>query len=819
MHLIERMLYVEVIIKSIIRKFVEAKHGLMKDINDNEESPFTLKVSFNKFLEQYEVLAKSDDEFVATKAKRILATQKPLPILRDGFSDPLLLETYKEEIRFILQDSFSEVLTFNEIKTASVPFHNIIFNSSKRFQNIMKNAGDDFELTIKNMPEDGKYIIACTIILGFCYGYDLNFKRPFFYEIPDANGVIHYYKILYNADFMEIIPTDKAVKITQEDIDVLIDNFDNIELWKEKFPPNSYLFKGFVISNIFDVTDDQSISNIKSSLIGKDKRKDQSFLDSFQEIFSSLLNIKGLRVGFSIYNKEEDAFERVPGTGMNSFLLYDSDIDKCADALCRWSYRQLLHENKTISISDVDKRHEKSKGHAPQIKTLHKQGIKSAILAPIANEDELLGVLELVSKEPKVLNSINANKLIDVMPFILGAVERSKEEEVNHIEAIIQKECTSIHPSVHWKFKNEAKRFIREELDGNQVAFNKIVFEDVYPLFGQIDIKGSSEARNWATKEDLSLQLNVAKTILKKAFELETLPIYEQYIYQIDLFLSQLSSSFQVDSEQQINNFFETDIDTLFKYKITSKKLEADISKYFDVLDRKANTVYKHRKDYDDTVSMVNKKMASLLDDKQLEAQQMYPHFFERFKTDGVEHNMYIGESITKEDSFNPIYLYNLRLWQLQVMCEMENAYYQMQSEFPIALDVASMILVFNQPLSISFRMDEKQFDVDGTYNARYEVVKKRVDKAFIKGTKKRITEKGKITIVYSQKQDETEYLRYVEFLQSKKYLDTDLEIVELEDLQAVTGLKAIRVSVLYSKANGEKEFYTYEDLMKELKD
>lgn len=149
----------------------------------------------------------------------------------------------------------------------------------------------------------------------------------------------------------------------------------------------------------------------------------------------------------------------------------------------------------------------------------------------------------------------------------------------------------------------------------------------------------------------------------------------------------------------------------------------------------------------------------------------------------------------------------------------MENAYYQMQSEFPIALDVASMILVFNQPLSISFRMDEKQFDVDGTYNARYEVVKKRVDKAFIKGTKKRITEKGKITIVYSQKQDETEYLRYVEFLQSKKYLDTDLEIVELEDLQAVTGLKAIRVSVLYSKANGEKEFYTYEDLMKELKD
>jgi hypothetical protein len=215
---------------------------------------------------------------------------------------------------------------------------------------------------------------------------------------------------------------------------------------------------------------------------------------------------------------------------------------------------------------------------------------------------------------------------------------------------------------------------------------------------------------------------------------------------------------------------------------------------------------------------MINKEMASLLDKKQIEAQAMYPHYFERFKTDGVEHNMYIGESITKEDSFNPVYLYNLRLWQLQVMCEMENAYYQMQSDFPVALDVASMILVFNQPLSISFRMDEKQFDVDGTYNARYEIVKKRVDKAYIKGTKKRITDKGKITIVYSQKQDEREYLRYIKFLQSKHYLDTDVEIVELEDLQAVTGLKAIRVSVLYHKDKDDKAFFTYNDLMKEIK-
>lgn len=296
------------------------------------------------------------------------------------------------------------------------------------------------------------------------------------------------------------------------------------------------------------------------------------------------------------------------------------------------------------------------------------------------------------------------------------------------------------------------------------------------------------------------------------------LPIYEQVIFQINTYLDGLNAHFQVDSEQQISEFFQNEITPLFEHLLNNDLIKEELDLYYANIDTDLNALYKHRKDYDDSITLINKHMASMLDKKQVEAQQMYPHYFERFKTDGVEHNMYIGESITKEDNFNAIYLYNLRLWQLQVMCEMENTYYQMQHEFPMQLDVASMILVFNQPLSISFRMDEKQFDVDGTYNARYEIVKKRVDKAFIKGTKERVTQKGKISIVYSQKQDEREYLRYIKFLQSKHYLDTDVEILDLQDLQAVTGLKAIRVSVLYHKDKDDKAFYTYNDLMKEIK-
>ena len=68
-----------------------------------------------------------------------------------------------------LTDSFSPILTKNEIKTASTPFENLVFNSSERFRQILKDAGEDFDLTITNIPREFDYIMRCTVILKFHY--------------------------------------------------------------------------------------------------------------------------------------------------------------------------------------------------------------------------------------------------------------------------------------------------------------------------------------------------------------------------------------------------------------------------------------------------------------------------------------------------------------------------------------------------------------------------------------------------------------------------------------------------------------------------
>ncbi|GAA4279181.1 GAF domain-containing protein [Aquimarina mytili] len=781
-----------------------------------QDFPLDIWISFSKFLEQYREHLKSDNELLKQRAAYILSIVEQYPELENGIKDEKRVIELLPQIDLILEDSFPQVLQQNEIKIATIPFHNTVLKSTQRYQNIIGVAGEDFEPQIKNLDENHYYIMGCSMILGSYYGYNIDFRRPFFYDIPDAMGIMRHYRIMYNGDFIDIIKTDKAKDITDEDVAELLDNFDNIEIWKEKFPPHSWIFKGVVLANMFDVTTDVSLSDFKTSLIRYDKTKGD-FVDSFQEIFRAIFNLHEIKVGFSNYYEEDQKFERVPFKNIDSYILYDQFSDNCKDALCKGTYYFMFEKSTYFAISDV-KKYQKSTPDEKMYKNLVSQGINSAIIAPIKSEGKLLGILEIVSPNVQELNSINANKLQDVMPYLVDSVLRSKSKAENELELIIQQECTSIHPSVHWKFRQEARQFMRAMVEEKPVSFKEVVFEDVYPLYGQIDIKGSSDARNHAIQKDLVLQLNGISKVINKIIESDPMPIYEQLKYRTNRYVDSITEQLQVDSEQKIINFIKKEITPLFKHlKKKNEELNMLIGEYNDLLDKGLKTVYKHRKAYDESVMLINKKMAALLDQKQDEAQGMYPHYFERFKSDGVEHNMYIGESITKHDSFNKVYLYNLRLWQLQVMCEMENAYYQMKKDLPVALDVASMVLVFNASLSVRFRMDEKRFDVDGTYNARYEVVKKRVDKSMIKGTDQRVTEKGKLVIIYSQRTDEREYIKYLNFLQSKNYLEEEIEIVELDDLQGVTGLKALRVNILYHKNEQDKEFYTYEDLMKEL--
>ena len=176
--------------------------------------------------------------------------------------------------------------------------------------------------------------------------------------------------------------------------------------------------------------------------------------------------------------------------------------------------------------------------------------------------------------------------------------------------------------------------------------------------------------------------------------------------------------------------------------------------------------------------------------------QKSYPHYFEKYRTDGVEYSIYIGQSISPKNPFDILYLKNIRLWQLKSLAGIARITQRLIPSLQVPLQTTQLLLIHSQPISISFRRDERRFDVEGSYNIRYEIIKKRLDKVHIKDTQERLTQPGKIAMVYSNPREASEYQEYLQFLQSKNILTPEVEYLELEELQGVSGLKAMRVTV-----------------------
>ena len=186
--------------------------------------------------------------------------------------------------------------------------------------------------------------------------------------------------------------------------------------------------------------------------------------------------------------------------------------------------------------------------------------------------------------------------------------------------------------------------------------------------------------------------------------------------------------------------------------------MRARIDAYRGALDPRLGVVYRRRQLFEESVTRIAEAISAYLDREELAAQEMFPHYFEKQKTDGVDYQIYVGAGLLEDGRFDPICLKNLRLWQLMLTCGIAVRSRQLRDRLPVPLETTHLILVQHAPLSIRFRFDEKRFDVDGAYDIRYEIVKKRIDKAVVEGTSDRVTQPGKIAIIYSQSPEAHEY-------------------------------------------------------------
>jgi GAF domain-containing protein len=644
----------------------------------------------------------------------------------------------------------------------------------------------------------GRMMMAYYLVLERCYGVRVPYDFPLILTLrDDGTGLDRHFKLVIDNRFVWVDVDGPKPALSDDERARLVAAPADLDLWRRHLPAERFVLRGFSIVSALDVTDQQLLSSLKEALLNKGALTSAESVAALEPTLRSLLRCPTARFGLICLDggslddpTSPHAERRVRAVG-HSLLLSGGEAPFCPNRGAS-IYARALDARFPIVVSDLAA-HEPQTGYEAH---LLDEGYRSLMVAPLRSGERTVGLLELGAPEPEAINAFNTMKVDEVAGVFATAMRRSLDERQDHIQAVIKAQCTAIHPVVEWRFRAAALRSLAPEDDGPR-QMEPIVFPDVVPLYGLADIRRSSSHRNEAIAEDLIEQLSLAFAVIVEATVHRSLPGLDELGFRLERMLSEIRHGLNAEHELGALDFLRRDVESLFDHLVAYGPGVRDrVEAYRAALDPALGMRYHARRRYEASVTRINETVSMHLERQEAHAQQLVPHYFEKYKTDGVEHTLYVGDSLLESGEVGPLALRNLRLWQLMTTCSTAWALDRVAPELPLPLETAHLILVQNSPLAIRFRYDEKQFDVDGAYNTRYEIIKKRIDKAYVAGTEQRLTQPGQLAIVLSQSRDIEEYRTYLAYLHAAGFVEGSVEELALEPMPGVQGLRALRVPI-----------------------
>ncbi|MBX2873871.1 MAG: hypothetical protein KTR30_17280 [Saprospiraceae bacterium] len=759
--------------------------------------PFTTKLSFVPLLRHWEGLVKSGhptQTFIAKEIKRLI---QEAPALQKAINNSKILERYPELVNLMLAPLFPAAPGVASLGRVFKPMDLRSIYRTPGFDALINEA--PYERFILNRaPEE---CIANSIYASYClvlnahYGYQLPIENNYNISVQLANsGLIRHYKCVNNLNFMDVVVVKPLPKLKDRQIQDLLSTPLDHEKWLQAIPPDHFEFHGIIADTMTDITEEMSISQLKNQLLHKSAFGGRQRIEELEQSLRSYLALPDLRLGLSAL--DDSGSLCLAYKYQIEYLLFANEMEADNPFLQEGSiYNKVLSSKKPLLLQDISQYEDPTKAEVALIN----DGYRSVLAYPLLNKNqELIGLLEIASGETMAINDLKAMKIAEIIPLFEMAILRRREELDNQIEAIIREKYTSLHPSVEWKFIENAYYIWQDRMEqrGESLPQN-ISFKKVSPFYGQSDIVSSTTLRNQAVQADLEENLKMAYDLLKDCNEQTPLPVLDQFLFKINQQLVGLKQDFTSARESKLVEFMHIELHPLLTQLAADIPiLKQRIDTYFKALDSTSGVLYNRRRDYEKSVAMINDALVRRLQKEQESAQKLVPHYFEKYKTDGIEFDMYAGQSLLRTGTFSNLQLKNLRIWQLTALCKLTRETALIRPKLPVPLETAQMIFVYGNAIDIHFRMDEKRFDVDGAYNIRYEIIKKRIDKAVIAETNERLRSPGSISIVYTNDNDRKEYLEYLEFLSAKGWLEEEIEDLTLAKLQGVEGLRALRVKV-----------------------
>jgi transcriptional regulator with GAF, ATPase, and Fis domain len=264
-----------------------------------------------------------------------------------------------------------------------------------------------------------------------------------------------------------------------------------------------------MVMRLVDVTEQEMLSSIKYDLLKKNAVEEEESFATIQHKLRSLFGINEIKLGIAYCDTASNLIvTNSSADGWRSLVDQSVTHSPCTDYTGS-VYERSWTEKRYITVENLSEYPYCSKVE----KTLLANGIQNILLAPLIDGDETIGMLELATSTPGKLNAVSAHKVENVLPMFTAAVKRVKEEMATEVRAIIQEECTAIHPSVQWRFFEAGTNLLNKRRSDPRASMEEIVFKDVYPLYGMSDVRNSSVERNLAIHADLQENLLLAKEL------------------------------------------------------------------------------------------------------------------------------------------------------------------------------------------------------------------------------------------------------------------------------------------------------------------
>jgi len=683
----------------------------------------------------------------------------------------------------------------------SVPVTPVIFYGTDAFYDKLR---DPVTHEIKScMMESGQTVrkkvnleLVYSLILKRLYHYDFAAGTSVVRSLADRDtGMAHFYKLNLDMRFIEVIPKGVLPAFDGSFLNTKPPLPEALDWLKQHLPLSAFRFEGISALTVTDITTHYVVESIKGLILNPQRLDKTAHKHEIMRYLNVLAGTNDIRFGglplFKVNGKPVYSDDLRNHTVLSEL---SESVEAAETYLCLID--NLFREPRLIlfeTIPDVEP------GEPYYLEPLRRAGIRSYALMPVYYNNRLAGVLELSSHKADSLSRDLLAKLDVVIPLLAQLLQHAIDEFEMRIKGIVKANFTSIQPAVEWKFNEIAWHYDRMMQQGKEPVLETVYFKDVYPLYGAIDIRNSTMERNSALRRDLETQFALLCEALAGLQRVVTMQLVDEMMHQAQKWRSALAGALTTADELNLNTFLKEKVGTfLLHFSQSRPDLAALMDPYLAATDEATGEAFGARRNLETCIQLINRTVNESLERSVPDLQASYPSYFEKFRTDGVEYDLYIGGSIAPDRPWDQLYVRNLRLWQLTSMATIARDTHRLLGEMTTPLETTQLIFVHSSTIDISFRKDERRFDVEGGYNIRYQVVKKRIDKVRVRDTGERLTQPGMIAIIYFNDREAEEYEGYIRYLQEKGMLGAQVEHLELEELQGVSGLRALRVSVLW---------------------